>query len=194
MRVFHGDSKKSIYNVWHGMVNRCRNPILKVYPRYGGRGIKVCEEWHDYFIFKEWAMNNGYDESLTIERKDNNGNYCPENCAWVTMKQQQNNKSNSHRITYNGQIKTITEWGDVLGISAITLRSRIIKCGWSTEKAFSAPIRKLSKKFCPICGKAAKGRGFCMNHYQHFMKYGDPLLTKKTGRSDGAIINEKYIK
>lgn len=142
MRVFHGDSKMSIYHVWHAMINRCRNPKLKAYPNYGGRGIEVCKKWHDYLTFKEWAVNNGYNKSLTLERIDVDGNYCPENCTWTTMKRQSNNRRNNHLIAHNGKTKTITEWANALGINENTLRSRIIKCNWSIEKAFATPLRK----------------------------------------------------
>jgi hypothetical protein len=142
MRVFHGDSKTPIYHVWHAMISRCRNSKHKAYYNYGGRGIKVCKEWCDYLTFREWAVNNGYDESLTLERIDTDGNYCPENCIWATMKRQQNNRRNNHLITHNGETKTITEWASALGINENTLRSRIIKCKWGIEKAFTSPLRK----------------------------------------------------
>lgn len=97
----HGKSNSRLYMVWQGMKQRCSTPTHKAYAYYGGRGITVCDEWaNSYELFAEWSYANGYDETAgrgkcTIDRVDVNGNYCPENCRWVDMKIQQNNKRNS---------------------------------------------------------------------------------------------------
>lgn len=96
-RVTHGQSHTKLYHVWTGMVNRCENIDNKSYPRYGGRGIKVCEEWHEFPAFQKWAVSHGYDDGLEIDRIDNDGNYCPENCRWVTRLENARNKSNSKK-------------------------------------------------------------------------------------------------
>lgn len=93
-------------NVHSSMIQRCENPKRQQYSRYGGRGIKVCEEWlgsNGFLCFYNWAMENGYSEGLSIERKNVNGNYCPENCCWITMKEQQRNKRNNVLVKYNGE-------------------------------------------------------------------------------------------
>lgn len=98
LRTTHGMKKSRIYRTWINMKVRCTYQKDKCYKDYGGRGITVCSEWMDSFqAFYDWAMKNGYNDDLTIDRKDVNGNYCPENCKWITMAEQQKNKRNSKK-------------------------------------------------------------------------------------------------
>jgi hypothetical protein len=152
--LIHGKSKTRIYHIWRDMRERCTNPKRKQYKYYGARGIKVCEEWdgsNKFINFYRWSLENGYKEDLTIDRIDNNGNYCPENCRWVDMKTQLNNKRDNRFIYYNGQIKTLAQWSEELNISYGTLLSRLIR-GQSVEKAFTTPV-KISNRTLDYNGK-----------------------------------------
>lgn len=143
MNYKHGKRHTRIYDIWRSMRQRCYNPNTNRYKNYGGKGIKVCDEWRESFeAFYEWAMANGYADNLTIDRKDTNGNYEPNNCRWVTMKEQQNNRLNNHLETYNGETHTIAEWSEITGIKMCTLWARLKKYGWSIEKALTTATRK----------------------------------------------------
>ena len=138
----HGLSKSRIYQIWRDMRARCENENNKRYHRYGERGIKVCDEWRsDFRNFYEWAVENGYNETLTIDRKDNEGNYEPSNCRWLNKKEQNNNTSRNNIVEYNGEKHTVAEWADILNIKYQTLSGRI-RAGWSIEKAVTQPVEK----------------------------------------------------
>lgn len=129
-----------LYRIWSLMKERCFNSKRKEYPKYGGRGITVCEEWLDSRTFIEWAMANGYNDNLTLDRIDNNGNYCPENCRWVTRMMQGNNKRCNRNFTYNGVTKTLSQWSRDSGLPYYVIKKRIDILGWSFERAISEPV------------------------------------------------------
>ena len=109
------------------MVQRCYNPASSFYYRYGGRGIKICSEWrHNRKAFKSWAFANGYQDNLTIDRIDNNGDYSPQNCRWVTMEDNCNNRESCHYVTAYGETHSLKEWSNILGISYNTLKKRVL--------------------------------------------------------------------
>jgi hypothetical protein len=107
----HNSAKTRLYRIWANMKTRCYNTKNYKYKRYGARGITICEEWkEDFEIFKKWALENGYDDNLTIDRKNNNGNYEPSNCRWVNDFKQANNKSNNIHYEIKGENHTLAEW------------------------------------------------------------------------------------
>ena len=134
IKTKHGMFGTRLYGIWHGIKTRCENPHNRNYQNYGGRDIRLCDEWQDFEPFKEWAFNNGYKDSLTIDRIDVNGNYEPSNCRWATVKEQQNNKRTNHIVTYNGETKTVSQWAEELGINRETIYTRLSR-GWSAERA-----------------------------------------------------------
>lgn len=121
-----GKAKTRLYKIWRGMIRRTMNPKRQNYYRYGGRGIRVCDEWlHDFSAFKEWSMKNGYNDTLSIDRIDSNGNYCPENCRWADKIQQARNRETTRYFEYNGENKTVVEWAEITGIPYTTILRRI---------------------------------------------------------------------
>lgn len=134
----HGGRKTRLYSIFHQMKDRCYNENNPRYPCYGKRGITICEEWLSSFsCFQKWALQSGYNDSLTIDRIDVNGPYCPENCRWVSTEVQNNNKRNNRFISFHGEMRTLAEWADIMGISYYTLYSRIVKLGWPIERALT---------------------------------------------------------
>ena len=145
MSFRHGWSRTRLYNLWDKMKSRCLDESQKDYPRYGGRGIKVCPEWRDFVTFRDWALANGYRDDLTLDRRDNDGDYCPENCRWATQKEQGNNRGNNVRITVNGETLTMTEWADKTGLTKDAIWHRL-SAGWTPEEAVTVPKRKSRHK------------------------------------------------
>jgi len=141
-KSIHGMCGNRIYNIYCGMTDRCYHKNSKDFPRYGGRGINICDEWRrgQPLVFKEWAYDNGYTDKLSIDRIDNDKGYSPDNCKWSTMKEQQNNKRNNVAlITYKDETKTLTDWAELNNISYGTLRYRL-NSGWDIERAFTEKV------------------------------------------------------
>ena len=140
--IAHRESNTRLYHIWNGMRERCSNPNNPQYDSYGARGIQVCPEWLEYVNFRDWALANGYAENLSIDRIDNNGGYCPENCRWATAREQANNTRKTRLLTYNGETHSVSEWARKLNINQSTLSMRINKYGWSVEDALGKEIKK----------------------------------------------------
>ena len=144
----HGESKSRLYSIWVNMKTRCYNPNGTFYAMYGGRGISICQSWRDSYVsFRDWALSNGYEEQsscsyvCTIDRIDNNGDYCPENCRWVNMTTQSNNRSSCDYITRNGKTMSLKQWCNGLGLPYKSVYTRIKQRGWDIETALSTPFR-----------------------------------------------------
>ena len=143
----HGGYGTRLYRLYRSMWARCYYKKADDYYRYGGRGIKLCDEWngeHGFENFRAWAYANGYDEKApygqcTIDRINPDGNYSPENCRWISMKEQGNNRKNTIFITANGETHSISEWADITGINFHTLSSRK-KHGWNDEDIINKPV------------------------------------------------------
>jgi len=139
----HGHSRSKVYGLWKGMLQRCENPKAPAYENYGGRGISVSAEWHDFTVF---LADMGFPPSGgTIDRIDNNGNYRKENCRWATVKEQRNNTRLNVSLTFDGRTQTISEWADELGFTRECLRGRIRE-GWSVEETLTRPLTFVSPK------------------------------------------------
>jgi len=135
----HGGSFTKLYALWISIKNRCSNSNIEHYKYYGGRGIKVCDEWlNDFPAFRDWALANGYSEGLEIDRENNDGNYEPGNCRFIKHIDNSNNRRNKTRITAFGDTKTITEWSNDprCNVPFGTLYQRL-KNGWDAELAIS---------------------------------------------------------
>lgn len=136
-RRTHGRARSPVYRVWATMKGRCENPTDQNYPRYGGRGIRVCDRWQAFAHFL--ADMGEPPPKHTLERKDNNGNYEPDNCCWATMKEQQRNTRSNLRITYRGETLPLAAWAERIGIAQGALHWRIRKAGWSIDRALTTP-------------------------------------------------------
>ena len=136
---------KRLHGIYHGIKRRCYRVSEPRYKDYGGRGIKMCDEWLDknngFDNFVEWALSHGYTDKLTIERNDVNGNYCPENCRWATYKEQSLNTSVNRFVEIDGESRTVEQWCCLLGVvTPSTVYRRVRKAGWSFQKAITSKV------------------------------------------------------
>ena len=144
-RHVHEGRHTELYSHWCSMKSRCHNKNHVHWDRYGGRGIKVCDEWDKSFaVFRDWAMANGYKDGLSIDRINNDGNYEPSNCRWANQKQQSRNTRRNLFFTINGVRKSFQDWCDEYGANQRPVYQRIQR-GWDIEKALTTPI-KITKR------------------------------------------------
>ena len=140
----HGMSHTRLYRCWMDMKTRCSNPKNRFFHRYGGRGIKVCDEWQSFEPFMEWALENGYSDSLTIDRIDNDKDYCPSNCKWSTQREQSQNKTHMpNKYGYTGIRKAVRPGGKVCGFKATAWENgKEVYLGFSKTLEGAISIRK----------------------------------------------------
>ena len=136
----HGASLTPTHKIWLGINRRCRNVNDRSYPKYGGRGITICERWNDFSNFLA-DMGERPGPKYSIDRIDNNGPYSPENCRWATNTQQVRNRRNTLMQEYNGTVKPLAKWADELGIKYQTLFQRIHVLGWPIDRAMTEKVR-----------------------------------------------------
>ena len=165
-------AKSRLNNIYTGMKQRCCNPKTNRYNDYGGRGIKVCDEWSNterakvrgcntkgWLAFKEWALSHGYKDGLTIDRIDVNKGYSPDNCRWVTMKVQLNNRRDNNYVTYKGKTQTLTQWCEELNLCYNQTYRRIFIRNWDIEKAFEVKSNQYLKML------TYKGKTQCLRNW-----------------------------
>ena len=138
----------NIYKIWGSMISRCYKPSCGDYKRYGARGITVCDEWKDNFlVFLDWALINGWQLGLTIDRIDNNQGYTSQNCRWTDRKTQNNNRRSNRFINIDGETHTLAQWSEISGIQSETIAKRI-NARWDISRWFIIPTKKNNEITC----------------------------------------------
>lgn len=160
-RKTHGFNKTRLHITWGLMKDRCNNKNNMNFHNYGGRGIKVCREWNEKFIcFYDWAMNSGYKDNLTIDRIDNDGNYEPTNCRWVTMKEQGNNKRNNVIVDTELGNKNLKQLSEITGIKYPTIVARYNK-GFNSQELISKTDGRKTRMNKPVIQFDINGNKIC---------------------------------
>lgn len=182
----HVKDNKRLYGIYNGMKKRCYSPKEPRYADYGGRGISICNEWmdgeHGFDNFVEWANANGYKDNLTIDRINVDGDYCPENCAWKTLKEQNSNKRQTLWVDYKGEHIQLRKLCDREGVSYDTVHNRIYTLGWDVEKAIATPSQQ-ENSFAKKCREHGINPATA---HDRIVKFGwteeDALKTPSKGR------------
>ena len=131
----HHMTHSHLYYMWNNMKRRCYTESSSRYKVYGGRGIKVCDEWKDFSTFRDWALSSGYRDDLTIDREDNDGDYTPENCRWTDALHQARNRSTNIDIRIGNSVRCLTEWCEIFDLDYGTVNRRYHD-GYDTDKLF----------------------------------------------------------
>lgn len=192
-----------LYNIWIGMIQRCENPERSKFADYGGRGITVCDEWHDFRKFVSWAKENGYTDGLTIDRKNVDGNYEPVNCRWATLEEQANNKRSNVFLSCFGVVGTIKQWSELLNVSSYTIYEWVnvhgieyaefrivetVRSGGIVEQTIVKKCSKCGKeyvalatasksKYCESCRKIAKREKYARYNSKRKLSCGAKVVS-----------------
>ena len=147
----HGECQTRLYRVWASVKRRCDNPKTNSFSNYGGRGIKVCDEWLNNFTnFRDWAIKNGYNKDAkygqcTLDRINPNGDYEPSNCRWINFKEQCRNKRNNRKLEYNGKLYCCSELAEMANLRNDTFFVRL-KYGWDINKIMTTPVKENKRR------------------------------------------------
>lgn len=153
----HGAVGTPEYTTWASMRQRCLDPGYEDYKNYGGRGVCICSRWEDFLVFL--ADMGTRPPGKTLERRDVNGDYTPENCCWATQQEQQRNRRNNHLITYKGRTQCLVAWAEQLGFDYATLRDRLNRYGYTIEEALTLPLLPRKRLTCEERGCRARAQG-----------------------------------
>lgn len=163
-----------LIKIYYAMKTRCYNPNHDHYKDYGGRGIKICDEWlNSPWKFYQWALHNGYAKGLSIDRIDHEKGYFPENCRWATQKEQCNNTRKNILLEYKGQTKTLAQWCDVLNLKYSRIYHRLFVGGWTTEQAFEIKDDPLHKKIL------YKGEEKSLSEWCKLLGLSEPMIRRR---------------
>lgn len=174
---------KRLWHIWNGMKRRCLSEIDERYHEYGGRGIQICNQWLESFDnFADWALSNGYEDDLTIERIDVNGNYCPENCTWITRKEQAFNKRDTIWVDYHGRHVQLRKLCYEMGLNYDAINNRIVALGWDTEKAIDEPISTNEGSLLGECTRLGLNYGTVRDRITKLGWTREEALSVPTGR------------
>ena len=138
----HGKYHTRMYMVWRNIIERCTPGTVQA-KHYADRGIRLCDEWKDFFAFEKWAMENGYSDKLSIERINVDGDYCPDNCIWIDRKFQTRNQTTTHWVEWKGKRMSLAEACEIEGMPYKQVFARVKYCGWTLEDALTKPIRSV---------------------------------------------------
>ena len=193
------NSQYRLYRIWQMMRQRCNNENAENYKYYGGRGICVCDEWeNDFSLFALWSFANGYNDNLTIDRIESNGNYEPSNCRWISKKEQMNNRSSNTKYTYDGETHTLSEWADIYKINKETFYTRWSNGKRGTELFAPAKIKMKNREPIEYNGKTQTIRRWSEEYninYSTLIKRldsGMDISTALTKPVDKRFRNSKY--
>lgn len=141
----HGMTNTRLHDIWKNMKERCLNENHKNYDIYGGRGITISDEWiRSFETFYQWSVSHGYNDSLTLDRVDVDTGYTPDNCRWVSQKEQCNNTRRNIVVRIGDETRTLKQWTELLGLKYCTIVSRVRR-GWDPVKALTAPVRSIGE-------------------------------------------------